>query len=316
MVLMQSRFCKHNVIAALMLAFAMMASRGTCQFLIQSDIAKSDLVEKVPNAEIDWGNECYFATGEAVVPTVDEESNRSRAQLKARGSAKTKAITNLMAAVGNTLITCKAIGKDYISKDPRLQQMIEDYSANAEIVEEKLRPEGDDTVVMVTVKAPMYGAGSVGLAILGSKFVFGSTEIPSDGLMVEKRRDAKATSVSANAKGPFTSLIIDCSGLDLQRAMNPKIRRTDNTKIWGVPSTGLYFLQERGMASYAKSIEEAKHISKAGTNPLIVRAAGRAGARFMCDVVISDSDADMIIKENLSSKFMDKPAVILVVDAK
>lgn len=298
-------------------ALALVASRGTCQFLLQRDVAKSDIVDKVQSAEIDWGNECYYATGEADVPSAAEEPNRSRALLKAKGSAKTKAISNLMLAVENTPISNKAIGKDYISKDPQLQQAIERCIANAEVTDEKLRTEGDNTIVAVSVKLPFYGNDCAGSAILHSKFLYASThELPKANPTVEKRNDLKVSVTIQDVKGPFTSVIIDCTGLDMQRAMNPKIRKIDGTKIWGSLSSEYDLPANRGVVAYVQSIEEGKRSGKAGSNPLIVRAAGRAGSRFMCDAAVSDQDADLLIKENESTKFLDKVCVILVVDAK
>ena len=315
---MQRRSNTHNIIAIFIfaVAFSMVAARGTCQFTLQRDIAKSDLVEKSQTAEIDWGNECLYATGESVLQSLDEESNRSRAQLKAKGSAKTKAIANLMMAIEVTPISFKAVGKDYINKDPQLQQIIEDKMANAELVEEKLRAEGADTIVVVTVRVPMYGSSGIGSAILRSKFQNEAKhELPPTGLIVEKHADAKDTSISVDTKSPITSLILDCSGLGLQKTMNPKIRKADGTKIWGTPPNGFDFLNERGIVTYVQSLNEAKHNAKAGSNPLIIRAAGRSGVRFMCDPLVTDQDADLIVKEDQSAKFMYKSCVIMVVDA-
>ncbi len=55
--------------------------------------------------------------------------------------------------------------------------------------------------------------------------------------------------------------------------------------------------------------------SRCGDNPLIVKAVGRAGGMAMCDVVVSDQDADLILAENHKTKFLDQCKVIFVVDA-
>lgn len=292
-----------------------LASPCAAQFLAQESCPRSGLVEKVHGAEIDWGGEFYFATGEGIVPSTDEEPNRTKAYLKAGGYGRMKAIANLLMAIDGTAISYKTSGKDYIARDETLQQTIQGYVSNAEVVGEKRETEGGDTIVVVTVRTPMYGAKGVGSAILKSSLQRGAKlESRHSGLSVEKRGDSAAPTTPPEASGPFTSLIVDCSGLDIERAMNPRVRRPDGSEVWGALTVDYDFLQDHGIVAYARNMDEARRSSRARSNPLVTRAIGRAGGAFMCDPIISSADSDRILKENAVSHFLDKFDVVFVVD--
>jgi len=114
--------------------------------------------------------------------------------------------------------------------------------------------------------------------------------------------------------GPFTSLIVDTTGLKLDRAMSPKIRRADGSEVWGTVKADYDFVEDHGVVVYARSAEDAGKNARAGANPLLVKAIDRAGGEFHCDAVISDADAKLVLDENVKTKFLDGYKVIFVVD--
>ena len=158
-----------RLIGLLIVLSAPIASGATAQLLLPST-PQPELVERIHGARIDWGRGCYYATGEGVVPSPNEEPNRAKAYLKAKGYGKMKAIANLLMAVEGTTISYKAIGKDYIGKDVTLRQTIEGYASKVQVVEEKQQVSGEESLVVVTVRSPMYGENGPGTAILMSKF--------------------------------------------------------------------------------------------------------------------------------------------------
>jgi|GEM_PF-2383254 len=114
----------------------------------------------------------------------------------------------------------------------------------------------------------------------------------------------------------FTSLIIDATGFKLDRSMSPKILRSDGVQVWGslakLTDEQYDIIQERGMVSYAKTVEEACANSRAGLRPLIVRAIGTTGGKLCSDVVVADTDAERILVENSKSKFLEVFNIIFV----
>jgi len=282
-------------------------------------IKKSTLVEKVKGGEIDWGNEMIYAAGEGVMPKASQEPNRAKAYLMAKSFARMQAIANLLMVIEGTAISYEGYGKDYMAQDETLRQKIEGFVRGVEILrDEKVSVEGD-TVVKVTVGTKIYGKANPGTAFLER-----IAQQPTPNLEgapakvvidIPKEAAKKTEPVAAWQQGPFTSVIIDTRGFRVTRAMSPKIRRTDGSEVWGTIRVSPEFALETGIVSYAVTMEMARNSTRCGSNPLIIKAIGRAGGKAMCDVVISDEDATLLLEENNKTKFLDQCKVIFIVDA-
>ncbi|MEN6358128.1 MAG: hypothetical protein ABFD83_13715 [Armatimonadota bacterium] len=299
-----------QVIIICMVLCAAMASQVFCESSVQRVSGKS---------QIDWTDLIYTATGEGVIPSIKEEPNRAKAYLKAKGYARMQAIANLLAAIEGTTISFEAIGKDYM-EDAVIRQRIEGYVRNVEVVDERKEKIEGDTMVIVTVRAPMYGQSAPGSVLLSQAL---NQEPKPDGVKVSLAADIKAadadapTSVKPSVDAePYTSVIFNTIGYKLDRCMSPKIRRADGSEVWGTVKVDQDFVLEHGIASYATSIAEAMKNSRCGSNPLIIRAIGKAGGRFNSDPVISDADAQALMAENAKCGFMDKLNVIIVEDGR
>jgi len=121
---------------------------------------------------------------------------------------------------------------------------------------------------------------------------------------------------SSVPEGCYTSLVIDATGLKLDKGMTSKIFRKDGSEVWGtlknLKEEDYAILDERGMVGYAATIEEAKANPRCGSRPLIVRAVDTQGTPLRSNTVVSDEDAERILAENAKSKFLDKFNVILI----
>lgn len=124
-----------------------------------------------------------------------------------------------------------------------------------------------------------------------------------------------ATALPPRKPGPYTGLVLDATGFELQRCMAPKIYRKDGTELWGTAQVSRDFVQNQGIAGWAPSLEAALSpfaASRVGDNPLVVRAIGRQGSVF-CNAVVGDDDADLIVAENAKTRFLEKFRVMFVV---
>lgn len=298
---------------ALTVVLALAAAPCFGQFTFSNMMQKQDNAGSVDTTTVDWSQEFIYAVGDGVISS--DESNTSKSYQKAQGEGKMKAVAGLLGLLESTPLNYKSTGSEYISKDQSLRDKIEERLAGVEVVNEKQVTENGEMVVKVTVRVPMYGASGVGSAVLQSVFQREMTPMGAPaGLTIEKKGDPGTSTIEASASGPFTSLIVDCTGLKIDRALNPKLRKTDGTELWGTPGMNSSFLQNHGAVCYVKGLDEAKRNSLAGANPLIIQAAGRAGSKFMCDPIISNPDADRAASENQTARFMDKFNVIFVLN--
>lgn len=113
---------------------------------------------------------------------------------------------------------------------------------------------------------------------------------------------------------PYTSVIIDAIGLGVDRCMSPKIRRSNGVEVWGTVKVDLNFVEDHGIVGYARTMAEARRCDRCGSNPMIIKAIGRAGGAFRSDPVLTEADADLLMDENKKGKFLDKFNVIFVQD--
>ncbi len=272
-----------------------------------------DIVEILDQTSINWTAQYIEVSGEGVIPPASEEPNRSKATLKARTYAKMSAVAGIYAALDNASISHEAAGKDFLS-DMTVRQKIEGYVRNVEIVAERRVSDSGDNVVVVTVRAPMYGNSGIIPAVLDAGWEASTGSKPAK--MDKDKVIDDSPSIAADAKGPFTSLILDCTKLKLVKAVLPKIRRPDLSDIFPLKTTK--YDEDRiilyGPNVFVSSIEEARKQKRAGDNPLVVKGLARAGIKTMCDIVVSTLDAARIAKENIVPKFIEKGNLIFIVD--
>lgn len=113
-------------------------------------------------------------------------------------------------------------------------------------------------------------------------------------------------------KGPYTGVIVDARGLELQTTFSPAIYDQTGRAIYGTTAIDSKFATEYGMVEYAPDLEciktaESGH-SRAGSFPIIVKAVALKGSNQ--NVVISTEDAEKILAANQSSNFLKNCAVV------
>jgi hypothetical protein len=149
---------------------------------------------------------------------------------------------------------------------------------------------------------------------------FKVTTEPASPKLSKATKKTKKTVTLKKAQTPaipedaYTSLIIDARDLGIERAMSPKILRTDGYEVWGTVKVDPDYVNDSGIVSYAQSIEKALACSRCGNNPLVVKATGKGSGPFGCDVVVSEQDAKLILDENARGKFLNRFNVIFLID--
>ena len=118
----------------------------------------------------------------------------------------------------------------------------------------------------------------------------------------------KTYTPSSRAIGGFTGLIVDCRGLGLKPVMSPVVKNENGDPIYGYKNLDYDKIIEIGMAGYTT---DPTNVSRAGSNPLVVRAVKIEGAT-KGNPVISVADANRILIENNSSGFLDKMNVVFL----
>lgn len=102
-------------------------------------------------------------------------------------------------------------------------------------------------------------------------------------------------------RGGVTGVIVDCRGLDLERAAFPRIYSESGRVVYGVVEETPDFLYHTGTVGYGRNTMEAK--KRAGMRPIVVKAIRVKGAPPV-NVVISDKDAKSLERQNDQDGFL------------
>lgn len=139
------------------------------------------------------------------------------------------------------------------------------------------------------------------------------TAQPKESAVSFKRRE-----IPTNA---YTGLVINARGMKVGRSMSPTIYDVKGKEIYGpgIFTKESHSLEEYillGVVEYIKedgtNLEELlKGSSRAGSKPLIVKAIGTQG-EFNDNIIISEEDGNLILRENENSKFLEDMAVVIV----
>lgn len=152
------------------------------------------------------------------------------------------------------------------------------------------------------------------LAVFGLSLGFASSVACEEVASETARADQPVLASPSEPGKPYTSVIIDATGLNLERCMSPKIRRADGTEVWGTVKVDTDFVEDHGLVAYSTSLEDAKKNPRCGLNPMVIKATDIAGGKFGSDPVIANADADLLFAENAKGSFLEKFNVIFVKD--
>lgn len=113
-----------------------------------------------------------------------------------------------------------------------------------------------------------------------------------------------ATPLPDQDSAPYTGLVVDALGMDVERAMGPHILDEDGHIIYPdpghVPSTD--YIEDHGMVSYYTRLEDAK---RAGKHPLVIHAL-KVSEEGHDDIIVSKEAAELIREANRRGKFLWK----------
>jgi hypothetical protein len=129
----------------------------------------------------------------------------------------------------------------------------------------------------------------------------------------DRSRETRDERIAARPREErYTGVIIDARGLGLDRSMSPKIRRKDGSTVWQGEESSPDYAIEEGIVSYAETMANAKDNQRAGSHPLIITAMDRYEQPFPSDPLISDDDADFLLKAGAKYGFLKKFNVVFI----
>ena len=274
-------------------------------------------------AAANWDSAMVTAEGTGVAPPT--AYNSVQARMLARRAAIVDAYRQLAEQIKGVNVDADTTVENMMVTSDVVRTHVSALVQGARIVDEKTLSEGGYSV---TLQVSMFGvSNSLAAAVLERPQVkeafppvvqkvepsiplpptdYGYPSTPSTKPMYGKPSSA-ANTPSGRAIGGYTGLIVDCRGLGLKPVMSPVIKNTDGTPIYGYKNLDYDKVIENGMAGYVTDISRA---SRAGTNPLIVRAVSLDNHNG--NPVLSLADANRVLIENGATGFLDTASVVFL----
>ena len=249
--------------------------------------------------DTDWGRGIIRVTGSGVGKAAYKNKSPGQYKLTAQQAARMDAQRKLAEYINGVQVTAESSMYDLALENDMVKTRTNGLVKNAVEVGSG-EYDSEFGVYTVTMEMKLYGGrGSVAeVAFLPFK------DEPKVPFMQPTAK------VSASGSG-YTGLIVDCRGLgELNPVMSPVIKNANKQKIYGHENLDYDQIVVSGMASYANDTGDEISRSRAGNNPLIVKAT--ALADLNATPVVSNADADRILAANQQGGFLNNCAVVFV----
>jgi hypothetical protein len=123
---------------------------------------------------------------------------------------------------------------------------------------------------------------------------------------VDEPADGKTAAIHSEGAEKNTGLVVDARGLDVKPALAPRLVDETGKAIYGIDCLSPDAKKSSGVASYVKSLEEAKKSMRVGDRPLVLKAAKAQGT----DLVLSADDVKKLAENNNS--YLAQGRVVIV----
>jgi len=260
---------------------------------------------------IDWENNVVYAVGDGVPPA--KAVNPAQARVRAKRAAIDEAYARLLEAIKEVRVDAESTTRNFVNENRTVRTRVSGMIKNAEIVEMR---QHDDGSYQIKVRMPMAGPNGLAAVLLPQQLVniqkskVISTTVRGDAApaTIQNKPDAAKSSTSSK----FTGVIIDATGLNASPATFPRILNQSGKVLYDLTKVDPNQATNK-MCEYRKSVKQAKKLSRIGSKPLILKAAGTKGNNRV-DIVISDQHAEELLGADAGTNFLYNAKVAIVLD--
>ncbi|RMG67512.1 MAG: hypothetical protein D6715_04580 [Calditrichaeota bacterium] len=265
---------------------------------------------------IDWTAGVVRATGiGAPNPNMPPSAQRAGAI----EAAKRVALRNLLEMVKGVYVNSETTIENAMVSSDLIRTRVEGVVRNFRVVDTRYMSTGD---VEVDVEVPLSSfydvflppeTGQAGQPLLcptcgqpwpkGKPYPFPRPQKPGQ----TNEGTAGATSVA------YSGLIVDARGLGVRPALAPRILDEQGNEVYGTGYVSRDYAIQIGVVGYEKAVDRARSNERVAPNPLVIKGLKAAGPNHT-DVVISNTDAQMIRAAAANLNFLDQCKVMIVLD--
>ena len=243
--------------------------------------------------------------------------SEAQAHLMARRAAIADAQRNLAEQIAGVQVDSETTVQNLQIASDVVKTRVSALLKGAKIISES----AEDGAYHVVMALPLYGVNnSLASAVLPQisrreSFPAAIAPEPDEPLYTPTQPETttvtttttRTTTITNRQSGTYTGVIIDCTGLGLRSAMSPVIKTTAGEPIYGYKNLDSKKVIKNGMAGYSNGF--GGNVSRAGSNPLVVKAVG---VDHYFNPVVNVADAKIILEENGYTHFLDNCAVVFI----
>ena len=247
----------------------------------------------------------------------DSVVSEAQARLMARRAAISDAQRNLAEQIAGVQVDSETTVQNLQVASDVVKTRVSALLKGAKIISES----AEDGAYHVVMALPLYGVNnSLASAVLPQisrreSFPAAIAPEPDEPLYTPTQPETttvtttttRTTTITNRQSGTYTGVIIDCTGLGLRSAMSPVIKTTAGEPIYGYKNLDSKKVIKNGMAGYSNGF--GGNVSRAGSNPLVVKAVG---VDHYFNPVVNVADAKIILEENGYTHFLDNCAVVFI----
>ena len=300
-------YSKKNLLAAIALGLSMSLTSVVPAFADETNVSVEVNVNQESKGIVNWekGAAADIVVWGVGLPPVNMPA--ARAQALARRAAIVDGYRQLAETVDGVQIDSETTMKELAIESDVVRAGVKALVRGARVIDEHANADGSYSVKMTI---PVYGAGSLAsVAIPQAKPTAFISDIPKASEAFVPTKEEKTEAVG------YTGIIVDASGLGLEGTFSPVVFDTNGRAIYGMLEIDRDFAISQGMVEYSSDLQAAAIKSRAGANPLVVKATSvRGGGNSVNHVnpVISVEDGDKILYANEKTGMLGKHAVVLV----
>ena len=297
-------YSKKNLLAAVVLALSMSLTSVAPAVASADDVSVQVNVQQNVKGSVNWEKGAEADVEAWGVGLPPENMPAARGTALARRAAIVDAYRQLAETIKGVQIDAETSMRDLAIESDIVNTKIKALVQGARIVEEYANDDGSYTVRMAI---PLYGVKSVAtIAVPEAQ----KTILPEEAPEISENY-TPAPEVHAS----YTGVVVDATGLGLEGTFSPVIYDVNGRAIYGMRNIDKDFAISKGMVEYYNDLQTATVKSRAGANPLVVKAVSvRGGDNSVnpVNVVVSVEDGDKILYANEKSGMLENKAVAFV----
>ena len=274
-----------------------------------SPVAQAAFLDDVPGGAINWTDGMIEVTGMGVQP---ETGSLAQKRMMGYRAAIADAYRKLAEAVDGVRVDAETTVSNYATTSDVVRTQVSSLIKGAQAGKPVYKTDGS---VEVKLTLDLHGknrsVASIVVPAQQQAAEAGKAPVQAAPAVSVSTKPAPATAIPVTED--YTGVIIDAKGLKAEPAMSPSLFDESGTELYladlrADPNEVI----ERGIASYAKSVDEAKTLtSRVGKKPLIIKAKAVRGP-LRADLTLDRQAAGLLLGADQRRAFLNSFNVVIV----